>query len=75
MTKNVRLALCSGYEDPSSGLPSLRVNRNAITRNHLVYDRVEILLAVELVQPLLRGDLTDVEKYVGVLLFTDCMES
>jgi hypothetical protein len=62
MTQNVRLALYSGYEDPSSGLPSLRVNRNAITKNNLLYERVEILLAIELVQPLLRDDLTDAEK-------------
>jgi hypothetical protein len=62
MTQNVRLALYSGYEDPSSGLPALRVNRNAMTKNNLVYKRVEILLAIELLQPLLRNDLTDAEK-------------
>jgi hypothetical protein len=58
----VRLALYSGYEDPSSGLPALRAIRDAITKNNLVYKRVEILLASELLQPLLRDDLTDAEK-------------
>ena len=58
----MRLALHSGYEDPSSGLPALRVNRNAITKQNLVYKTVEISLAVELLQPLLMDDLTDAEK-------------
>jgi hypothetical protein len=62
MAQNMRLALYSSYEDPSSGLPALRVNRNAITKSNLVYKRVEILLAIELLQTLLRDDLTDAEK-------------
>jgi hypothetical protein len=75
MTQNVRLALYSGYEDPSSGLPALRVNRNAITKNNLAYKRVEILFAIELLQPLLRDNLTDAEKWVVDILLVNVMES
>ncbi|KAF7867432.1 hypothetical protein EAF04_005515 [Stromatinia cepivora] len=52
----------SGYEDVATGLPRSRTSRNAITRNHTVYDRIEVLISTELAQPLLRDDLTDAEK-------------
>ncbi|KAJ8059426.1 hypothetical protein OCU04_012370 [Sclerotinia nivalis] len=62
LTSKVMFGFHSGYEDVATGLPRSRTSRNAITRNHTVYDRIEVLISTELVQPLLRDDLTDAEK-------------
>ncbi|KAG4027309.1 hypothetical protein MFRU_031g00570 [Monilinia fructicola] len=62
LTSRVVLGFHSGYEDVATGLPRSRTSRNAITRNHTVYDRIEVLISIELAQPLLRIDLTDAEK-------------
>lgn len=65
LTSRVVLGFHSGYEDVATGLPRSRTSRNAITRNHTVYDRIEVLISIELAQPLLRIDLTDAEKYAA----------
>lgn len=69
LTSKVTFAFHSGYEDVATGLPRSRTSRNAITRNHTVYDRIEVLISTELAQPLLRDDLTDAEKYVAWLVY------
>ena len=62
MCNNVWFALHSGYEELSSGLSVKPTNTYGITRNHGPYERVEISIAIEMLQPLLRKDLTDAEK-------------
>ncbi|KAF7920922.1 hypothetical protein EAE99_007774 [Botrytis elliptica] len=62
MTSKVVFGFHSGYEDVATGLPRSRTSRNAITRNHTIYDRIEVLISTDLAQPLLRDDLTDGEK-------------
>ncbi|KAI9642393.1 hypothetical protein NHQ30_009197 [Ciborinia camelliae] len=64
LTSKVKFGFHSGYEDVATGLPRSRTSRNAITRNHTVYDRIEVLISTEMAQPLLRDDLTDAEKYI-----------
>lgn len=65
LTRLVKLGFHSGYEDVATGLPRSRTSRNAITRNHTVYERIEVMISTELAQPLLRNHLTDAEKYVA----------
>ncbi|KAM0126583.1 hypothetical protein ACHAP3_009244 [Botrytis cinerea] len=62
MTSKVVFGFHSGYEEVTTGLPRSRTSRNAITRNHTIFDRFEVLVSTEMAQPLLRNDLTDAEK-------------
>ncbi|KAM0152810.1 hypothetical protein ACHAPG_007473 [Botrytis cinerea] len=62
MTSKVVFGFHSGYEEVTTGLPRSRTSRNAITRNHTIFDRIEVLVSTEMAQPLLRDDLTDAEK-------------
>ncbi|KAF7923676.1 uncharacterized protein EAE98_007494 [Botrytis deweyae] len=64
MTSKVVFGLHSGYKDVATGMPRSRTSRNAITRNHTIYDRIEVLISTDLAQPLLRDDLTDGEKSI-----------
>jgi hypothetical protein len=61
MSNDVWFSLHSGHEELSSGLATKAINTSGITRLHPPYNRVEINIAVELLQPLLRTDLTDAE--------------
>ena len=65
MTSKVVFGFHSGYEEVTTGLPRSRTSRNAITRNHTIFDRIEVLVSTEMAQPLLRDDLTDAEKWVA----------
>ncbi|KAF5875573.1 uncharacterized protein Bfra_004026 [Botrytis fragariae] len=47
ITSKVIFGFRSGCEDIATGLPRSRTSRNAITRNHIIYDRIEVLVSTE----------------------------
>ena len=57
----LQISFYSGYEDPIVGLPFTDTNNSAQTLKNTHHSRVEIHLAIELAQPLLRDDLTTAE--------------
>ncbi|KAH9213569.1 hypothetical protein DL95DRAFT_506071 [Leptodontidium sp. 2 PMI_412] len=57
----LQISFYSGYEDPIVGLPFTDTNNSAQTLKNTHHSWVEIHLAIELAQPLLRDDLTTAE--------------
>ena len=66
MAKQVRFRLGSGYTCWASGLPVREVYNYGETTQEIAQRKITVEIALELLQPLLRDDLTDAERYVGV---------
>lgn len=64
MKQNVTFGLYSGYEQGASGLPERRTVRYGSTRQDRALEEVsvQVRLGIEMLQPLLRKDLTDAER-------------
>ncbi len=60
--KNIRFRLISGYTNCNSGLVVKEKFHFAEIQNEIYSDFVRINIAVELLQPLLRNDLTGAER-------------
>jgi len=68
----VRLRLYSGYEHPKNGIVESETHGYGLTCTASVDKYIWINLALEMLQPLLRDDLSDTERYVIALLVVRC---